>query len=132
MQYQSALSAERLIEFATQRYFGSVDSKDLEGTLACFHDEAIFTVQTDFTVYAGKPVIRRMFEAFFKIYDRIEHREFECIADPVNGRICANFTAELVTANGTRTLLRHMNFWRVRGARFQELYVYLSDRDPLI
>ena len=42
MQYQPTLSRAALIELATRRYFASVDAKDLEATLDCFHDEALF------------------------------------------------------------------------------------------
>jgi len=126
MQYSSNLTAAQLIELATELYFGSVDRKDLAGTLACFHDEAVLTVQTAFTVHAGKPAIRRMFEDFFAGYDRIVHREFECTVDPDNGRICARFIADLIGHDGRSTRLDNTNFWRVRGDRFQEVYVYMS------
>lgn len=132
MQYQSSLNRDQLVELATKSYFGSVDRKDLEGTLACFHDEALLTVQTSFTVHAGKPAIRRMFQDFFASYERIVHRDFRCSVDEKNGRICARFIAELVDAEGQRTQLENTNFWRIRGDRFQEVYVYMSGENVLV
>lgn len=132
MQYQSSLSRKELIELATKSYFGSVDRKDLEGTLACFHDEALLTVQTSFTVHAGKAAIRAMFERFFESYERISHREFRCTVDEKNGRICARFLAEMVEKDGRTTVLENTNFWRVRGDRFQEVYVYMSGENVLV
>ncbi|GER08442.1 hypothetical protein GCM10007972_26490 [Iodidimonas muriae] len=132
MQYQSDLSGDELINLAVKRYFGSVDNKDMDGTLACFHDEAILTVQTSLTTHAGKAAIKRMFADFFSSFERIIHRDFECTADPANGRICASFTAELITKDGRTNLLHNTNFWRVRGDRFQEVYVYMSGDNVLI
>lgn len=132
MQYQSNLSREQLVELATKSYFGSVDRKDLEGTLACFHDEALLIVQTSFTVHAGKPAIRRMFEGFFDSYERIVHRDFRCTVDEKNGRICARFLAELLDREGRSTVLENTNFWRIRGDRFQEVYVYMSGENVLV
>jgi hypothetical protein len=45
MQYEPTLSRAELIELATKSYFGNVDKKDMDATLACFNDEALFCVQ---------------------------------------------------------------------------------------
>jgi len=132
MQYDCTLDEQGLIDLATARYFGSVDNKDLDGTLACFHDVALLTVQTAFTTHAGIAAIRRMFEDFFASFDRIVHRDFTCTVDAAHGRICASFTADLIGHDGRRTLLENTNFWRIRGDRFQEVYVYMSGENVLV
>ena len=132
MQYQSNLDRAGLIDLAINRYFASVDRKELDAVLDCFHDNAMITIQTAFTVHAGKQAIGRMFTDFMNAYDTIVHRDFTCTVDEVNGRIAAVFCAELSEANGTRTLLENTNFWRVRGDRFQEVYIYMSGANPLI
>lgn len=132
MQYDCDMTADALIDFATKQYFGSVDAKDLEATLACFHDEALFTVQTSFTRHAGKAEIRRMFEDFFAGFQTIVHKDFECTVDARNGRIAASFVADLVGPDGSRTLLKNTNFWRLRGRRFQEVFVYMSGDNVLV
>ena len=135
MQYEPTLNRDELIEFATKTYFGNVDAKNMEATLDCFHDEALFCVQTDFTRHAGKAEIRRMFEDFFAAYETIIHRDFTCTVDEANGRITACFTAELHDADGQVTLLYNTNFWRFRpgpdGPKFQEVYVYMSGANVL-
>lgn len=135
MQYEPTLNRDELIEFATKTYFGNVDAKNMEATLDCFHDEALFCVQTDFTRHAGKAEIRRMFEDFFAAYETIVHRDFTCTVDEANGRITACFTAELHDADGQVTLLYNTNFWRFRpgpdGPKFQEVYVYMSGANVL-
>ena len=135
MQYEPTLGRDELIEFATKSYFGNVDAKNMDAALDCFHDEALFCVQTSFTRHSGKDEIRRMFEDFFDAYDTIIHRDFTCTVDETNGRITASFVAELHDANGEITLLNNTNFWRLRpgpdGPKFQEVYVYMSGANVL-
>jgi len=131
MQYQSSLNAEELVTLATQNYFGNVDQKNLQATLNCFHDEALFTIQTSFTLHSGKTAIKEMFENFFDSYETIIHRDFTCTVDEKNGRIAANFIAELIDKKGQKTLLNNTNFWRIRDNKFQEIYVYMSGENVL-
>lgn len=132
MQYEPGLSRMELIEFATKTYFGNVDAKNMDAALACFHDEALFCVQTSFTRHAGKAEIKRMFEDFFGAYETIIHRDFNCTVDEANGRIAASFVAELTDADGNVTLLNNTNFWRMRDGKFQEVYVYMSGENVLV
>jgi ketosteroid isomerase-like protein len=132
MQYEPGLSRDELIQLATETYFGNVDAKTMDAALDCFHDGALFCVQTDFTRHSGKEEIRRMFEDFFGAYETIVHRDFTCTVDEANGRIAASFVAELTDADGGVTLLNNTNFWRVRDGKFQEVYVYMSGANVLV
>jgi ketosteroid isomerase-like protein len=132
MQYPPSLDRAGLIEFACRRYFGAVDAKDLAATLACFHDEAIFTVQTSFTRHAGKAAIERMFVDFFGAYTMIVHRDFVCTVDAAHGRIAASFEAVLTAEDGAVTRLNNSNFWKLRDGRFQEVHVYMSGANVLV
>ena len=132
MQYEPGLSRDQLIQLATRTYFGNVDAKNMEAALDCFHDGALFCVQTDFTRHSGKEEIRRMFDDFFAAYETIIHRDFTCTVDEANGRIAASFVAELTDADGGVTLLNNTNFWRVRDGKFQEVYVYMSGANVLV
>ena len=131
MQYQSSLSRDELVDLALNKYFGNVDKKNLDAVLDCFHDNAMITVQTAFTVHDGKDNIKRMFVDFMGAWDTIIHRDFTCTVDETNGRITACFTAELVDGEGNTTLLYNTNFWRIRGDKFQEVYIYMSGENPL-
>ena len=132
MQYAPTLSRAALVTLATQDYFGRVDAKDMAGTLACFHDEALLCVQTSFVRHAGKAEIGRMFADFFGAYQSIVHRDFTCTVDARHGRIAASFEAVLTAADGRVTRLRNTNFWRVRDGRFQEVHVYMSGENVLV
>lgn len=132
MQYEPTLERDALVDLALRRYFERVDAKDMAAVLDCFHDEALFTVQTAFTRHAGKPAIERMFAEFFAAYETIVHRGFTCTVDAVNGRIAAAVEAVLTDAEGRITRLNKTNFWRVRDGRFQEVHVYMSGANVLV
>ena len=132
MQYEPGLARAELIDLATRKYFASVDAKDIEATLACFHDEALFCVQTAFTRHSGKAELRRMFEDFFGAWKTIVHRDFTCTVDEANGRIAACFEAVLTGHDGSVIRLNNTNFWRIRDGKFQEVYVYMSGENPLV
>lgn len=132
MQYSSSLDREATIELALTKYFANVDAKNLDAVLACFHDNAMITVQTAFTTHVGKAGIRRMFEDFMAAYRTIVHRDFTYTVDEKNGRIAASFTAELEDHDGNTVLLENTNFWRIRDDRFQEVYIYMSGANPLV
>jgi ketosteroid isomerase-like protein len=132
MQYQPTLSRDALITLATKTYFGAVDAKDMAATLACFHDTALFHIQTSFTTHEGKAGLERMFTDFFASYDTIVHKDFVCTVDEANGRIAASFEAVLTAADGSVTRLHNTNFWKVRDGRFQEVHVYMSGANVLV
>jgi hypothetical protein len=132
MQYPSSLDRAGLEQLAIHDYFGNVDRKNLETVLDCFHDNAMITVQTAFTTHAGKEAIRRMFVDFMGAYRTIIHKDFTCTIDEKNGRIAACFVAELENEDGSWTTLHNTNFWRIRGDRFQEVYIYMSGENPLV
>ena len=132
MQYPCSLDRDGLIDLAINKYFANVDRKDMDATLANFHETALFTIQTDHLTHEGHPGIRRMFQDFFDGYTTIVHRDFTCTVDEKQGRIAANFVADLIDPDGNQILLYNTNFWRVRGDKFQEVYVYMSGANPLI
>lgn len=132
MQYQSTLGRDELVDLALNKYFANVDAKNLEAVLDCFHDNAMITVQTAFTTHVGKEGIKRMFVDFMESYETIIHRDFTCTIDEKNGRIAASFTAELKDPDGNTVLLENTNFWRIRGDKFQEVYIYMSGANPLV
>ena len=132
MQYQSTLDREGLVDLALNKYFGNVDNKNLDAVMDCFHENAMLTVQTSFTIHDGKENIQRMFRDFMDAYDTIIHKDFTCTVDEKNGRIVANFIAELFDKEGNKSVLNNTNFWRIRGGKFQEVYVYMSGDNPLV
>ena len=92
----------------------------------------ILAVQTAFTTHAGREEIRRMFVDFMDTWKTIIHKDFTSTIDEKNGRITASFTAELEDHDGNWTTLHNTNFWRIRGNKFQEVYIYMSGENPLV
>lgn len=131
MQYQCSLNRVELIDLAITRYFANVDAKNLDAVMACFHENATITIQSAFVVHNGKANIRRMFSDFMGTYKTIIHKDFHCTADERNGRIAASFVAQNEDHEGNWTTLNNTNFWRIRGDRFQEIYIYMSGANPL-
>lgn len=132
MQYEPTLDREGLIDLAINRYFGNVDAKNLDATLACFNDEALFCVQTAFARHAGKTAIRRMFVDLFGAWTTLVHKDFVCTVDEKHGRITAAFEAVLTGHDGKIVRFSNTNFWRIRGGKFQEVHVYFSGENVLV
>jgi ketosteroid isomerase-like protein len=132
MQYPSKLDRKGLVKLAIKSYFANVDKKRMEAVLDCFHDEAMFTVQTAHVRHSGKAELRQMYETFFSTYKKIVHRDFVCTVDEKNGRIAASFVADLWDHKGVKTSLHNTNFWRIRDDKFQEVYVYMSGTNVLV
>ncbi|MEW6637551.1 MAG: nuclear transport factor 2 family protein [Actinomycetota bacterium] len=119
---------EDYVYMIENRYFASVDSKNLEGVLDCFHPDAAFTIQSAFSTHEGRDTgIRKMFEGLFERYSKIVHRDFRHVVD-IEGECCASqFNVENVSArNGTETRLSNCNFFYLEGDRFKRVYVYMS------
>ena len=65
---------------SVNRYFGSVDKKNLQAVLDCFNEDAVFTIQSHLTVHKGRDAgIREMFVKLFE-YKSIVHTDFENIS----------------------------------------------------
>lgn len=131
MQFAPELSRDALVELAIEKYFASVDGKDIDAVLDCFHDTSSVCVQTAFARHNGKAELRRMYLDFFDSFDVIVHKDFTCTVDEANGRIAASFEAVL-TKDGSKTQLFNTNFWRVRDGKFQDVYIYMSGTNPLV
>lgn len=131
MQFAPTLSRDALVDLAIERYFASVDRKDLPAVLDCFHDTASVCIQTAFTRHSGTAELARMYTDFFDSYDVIVHKDFTCTVDEAHGRIAACFEAVL-TKDGAVTQLFNTNFWRLRDGKFQDVHIYMSGANPLV
>lgn len=125
-------SRQYLIDLAQKRYFGNVDAKNLDAVLACFNEDAVFTVQSSFTVHTGRDTgIKSMFERLFDTYARILHTDFEVIADSAGQSVSARFRVELDHRNGSHTKLMNVNQWYLVNGKFQRVFVWMSGENVL-
>jgi len=126
------LTRDELIKMATMDYFANVDQKNMDGVLANFHDNAVFTVPTDPIVHEGRDQgIRAMFQTLFDSYVDIWHGDFECTADEDTQSIAARFNVYLKTEDGTEIKLTNCNFWYVEEGKFSRVFVFMSGPNVL-
>ena len=123
----AALSPSQLAE----HYFASVDRMDLAATLACFTPDARFTIATYNTLYQGRDTeIRAMFERLNVRYAQVWHGDFDHVVQVPN-RIASRFRVENITHAGEKLVKHNCNFFRLRGALFEEVFVYMSGDNSL-
>lgn len=127
----SKLTRQQLIELGCEKYFGNVDRKNMDGVLACMHDDCVVTIQTDNLAHPGIDAIRRMFENLFAGYEEIWHGDFEVTADEENQTVSMRFNVRLVDAKGQETRLSNCNFFYVEGGRFRRYFVFMSGENVL-
>ena len=72
----SKASEAELIDLVENRYFASVDGKNLDGTLDCFAPDATLRVETAKVEHAGHDAIGRMFDEFMGVTKTIYHGGF--------------------------------------------------------
>lgn len=128
----SKLNRQQLIDLATKQYFGSVDSKNMDGVLSCFHPDVKFTIQTDnLTHPGGIDGVRTMFEGLFSAYEEIWHGDFEVAVDEEAQTVCSRFGVYLKDPAGNETRLSNCNFWYVRDGKFERVFVFMSGDNVL-
>ncbi len=120
-------------DMIAKKYFASVDRKDLAATLACFSEDAVFTIQSSFTVHEGRDTgIKKMFETFFAGYRTIIHKDFVHINDPEQDRAAAQFNVVLVDNEGKQTNLSNCNVHYFENGKFKRVFVYMSGPNVLV
>jgi ketosteroid isomerase-like protein len=104
---------------------------DLAATLACFTPDARFTIATYNTLYRGRDTeIRAMFERLNVRYAQVWHGDFDHVVQGSN-RIASRFRVENITHAGEKLVKHNCNFFRLRGALFEEVFVYMSGDNSL-
>ena len=121
------------IDMIEQKYFANVDRKNLAATLACFCEDAVFTIQSAFTVHKGRDTgIKKMFENLFQNYKVIVHKDFVHVVDVQQERCAAQFNVELVAPDGKKTNLSNCNVHYFENGKFKRVYVYMSGENVLV
>ncbi|MFJ8604982.1 nuclear transport factor 2 family protein [Streptomyces shenzhenensis] len=116
-----------LVDLA-EGYFAALDNADVEGVLAYYNDDAIFTIQSAHSSHRGRDTgIRAMYEEFIASYAKIRHIHFRHVVDVENQRIASQFRAEMTDLHGNEVVLTSANFFYVSGGKFSRVYVYMSD-----
>tara|TARA_B100000700_G_C14816308_1_gene747685 strand:+ start:316 stop:708 length:393 start_codon:yes stop_codon:yes gene_type:complete len=126
------LNEEELYNIVTKSYFGNVDLKQLDGVLNCFAEDATLTIQTDNLTHHGKDKeIKRMFSDFFPAFDIIWHGDFQPIIDVQKQSIAVRFNALRLRYDGIEERATNINLFFLNEGKFSEVYIYMSDENPL-
>jgi ketosteroid isomerase-like protein len=129
----SPRSASAYVHVIEQEYFANVRQKNLQATLACLCEDAVFTIQSAFRVHRGRDTgIKKMFENLFKNYQTIVHRDFSHVVDVERECCAAQFNAELTAANGEKTRLSNCNVHYFENGKFKRVYVYMSGGENVL
>lgn len=114
-----------------ERYFAAVDRMDLEATLDCFVEDARVTIATFAVSYCGRDSeIRGMYARLFERYASVWHGDFDHVVQGPS-RIASRFTVRNLTAEGQTAVKQNCNFFRLRGDRFDEVFIYMSGDNSL-
>lgn len=126
MQDKSALVEQ------VEQYFSAVDRMDLAATLACFVPDARVTIATFDVLYSGREIaIRAMYERLFLRYASVWHGDFDHVVQGPD-RIASQFTVKNVTLQGSTAVKHNCNFFKLRGAQFEEVVIYMSGDNSLV
>jgi ketosteroid isomerase-like protein len=124
------MDAQHMVQ-TVERYFAAVDRKDLDGVLAFFVPDAVFTVATYDTVYRGRDTeISGMFDRLFKRYAGVWHGEFSHVVQPP-ALVATRFRVRNTTETGEQIHKSNCNFFRFNGELFDDVRVYMSGDNAL-
>ena len=126
------LTAKEMITLVEQSYFANVDSKNVDGTVACFTEDAELTVQTAHVTHHGHDEIRRMFSDFMRDTPVIYHGDYSHVVDVENQLIASQFVARNELADGSEISMRNCNFFVLQDGRFKKVTIYMSGDNPLV
>ena len=122
---------ETHLPLLAEHYFASVDRMDLSATLACFTPDATFTIATYDTPCVGRDTeIKGMFERLFARYASVWHGDFDHVVQGPD-RIASRFTVRNVDFEQRTSVKSNCNFFRLHGALFSEVFVYMSGDNSL-
>ena len=128
----SNLSEAELIDLVENRYFVSVDGKQLDATVDCFAPDATLRVETAKVEHVGHDAIRRMFDDFMGSTKIIYHGGYNHVVDVDKQLIASQFTARNDYDDGSQVEMNNCNFFVVEDGRFAHVTVYMSDENPLV
>jgi ketosteroid isomerase-like protein len=128
-----ALTREQMINMVEQTYFSNVDQKQLDAVLDCFSEDAVFTIQSAFTSFAGRDSgIRDFYESISGGFLKIWHGDFEHTVDVESQRISTQFNVRRTDLHGAEAAMSNCNAFRFEDGKFKQVFVYASGGNSLV
>jgi len=114
-----------------EAYFDAVDRKHLADTLALFVPDAQFHIPTHGLHFKGRDgEISGMYQRLFDRYAQVWHGDFVHVVQAPQ-RIASQFRVENTGHQGERWTKHNCNFFRLRGALFEDVSVYMAGENSL-
>ena len=114
-----------------EAYFDAVDRKHLTDTLALFVPDAQFHIPTHDLHFKGRDgEIAGMYERLFDRYAQVWHGDFVHVVQAPQ-RIASQFRVENTGHQGECWTKHNSNFFRLRGALFEDVSVYMAGENSL-
>lgn len=127
------LSRKELIDLIEHRYFGVMDRKRLDETLACLAPDCVWNIYPAGLQLKGRDgEIRAAFEDAFQRYPMMWHGNFDWIVDEEAQRVAALFDVRLVDSRGQETNMSNAKIFRVEDGCFKRLDLYFSTAAPIV
>lgn len=114
-----------------ERYFHGVDAREIGTILGTLNEDCRFTVETHGVEVLGHAGIRAMFERLWTGHSRVLHDRFVHIPCPERSLIASQFQVTNWLPDGTTVHKSNANVFRLRGARFSAVAVYMTGENTL-
>ncbi len=127
------LTRAQMIDAIETQYFGSMDRKDLAGTLAPLHPDCVFTLYPAGTRMEGRDQgVRGAFAEAFESYESLWHGRFNWVVDEDAQRVAAWFDVRLVRPDGSAMEMNNGKFFHFQDGKLIRLDLYLSTTEPVV
>ena len=127
------LDRDALIDLVENQYFGAMDCKDLDATMAALHPDCVFTIYASGDRFAGRDgAIRPMFERAFRDYESLWHGDFHWTVDESRQELAGRFRVKLVRTDGGMIEMSNGKFFDVRDGKLVGLELYLSTSEAIV
>ncbi|HZD26270.1 MAG TPA: nuclear transport factor 2 family protein [Alphaproteobacteria bacterium] len=127
------LDRDGLIDLIGRQYFGAMDRKDLDGTMAPLAPDCVFTVYPAGERHAGRDAaIRPLFARAFEDYASLWHGNFNWVVDEPQQRVAAWFDVRLERPGGHVIEMSNGKFFSLAGDRLVRLDLYLSTAERIV
>ena len=124
-------TAKSMID-AIDRYFDTVDNRDVSGTLAELTTDCVISVITDGVSHKGRDeAIKAMFERRLETVNDAWHGNRRHVADPASGVASTRFDVRRTSKDGSKIAMDNINFFEFEGAKLRRISIWMSGENTL-
>ena len=125
------LSSQEIIDLAVNKYFKSVDEKNIVGILNSMNNDIQFKIITHNIIKNGKKEVEDMMIKLFKDHKKIWHGNFTHTIDIDYQKIASTFTVKNTEHNDSIATKYNCNFFEITNGKFSSITVYMQGDNTL-